>query len=111
MKLPVPKFLAVTNITIELSDGLDENGSHKIVSTFDVGCRFEESHSVVYTNEGKKTTLSGKAFIFEKLDKFPNNPNDIVGRCKVRDGEYHISQAIRMLNPDGSVNHIVLGLM
>lgn len=110
MKLPVPKFLAVTNMTVELSE-LDENGAHKIISTFDVGCRFEENHSVVYTKEGKKATLSGKAFIFEKLDKFPNDPEKISGYCKVSGVTHHISYAIRKLNPDGSINHIVLGLM
>jgi hypothetical protein len=110
MKLPVPKFLAVTNMTVELCE-LDENGAHKILSTFDVECRFEESHSVVYTKEGKKATLSGKAFIFEKLDKFPNDPETIIGHCKVNDVTHNISHAIRKLNPDGSINHIVLGLI
>ena len=36
MKLPVPKFLAVTNAKIQLANGTDENGSLNIVSEFDI---------------------------------------------------------------------------
>lgn len=109
MMLAVPKFLATESAAIEIAGGTDENGALKIVSTFDVKCRHQQSNSVVYTKEGTKVTLKGKAFIFEQFELFPDN--DASGFCTIGGIKYDMVHSSKKRNPDGSVNHIVLELI
>lgn len=108
MKLPTPKRLATKDIKVQIANGTDENGVLNIVDVFDVKCRFEQSNSVAYTKEGEKLTLKGKAFIFEKLEKFPD---DASGLCTVGEIQYDIVHSSKKYDPYGSINHIVLELI
>ena len=108
MKLPTPKFLANSNVKIQVVDGTDENGAQNITNEIDVGARLQQSNSIVYTKEGKKVSLKAKLFIFEKLDEIPD---DVSGFCIVNDNKYDIANLSKKMNPDNSVNHIVLELV
>lgn len=108
MKLPVTKFLANEDANIQIANGTDENGALNIVDKVDVKVRFEQSNSVVYTKEGTKVTLKAKLFMFEKFDKIPD---DASGFCTINNIKYDIVNSSKKMNPDGSVNHIVLELI
>lgn len=104
----VPDFLAKENVTITLTNGIDENGSPKKVSEFTVKGRVEEANAVIFETDGKKVQLSRKVFIFESLDNF----NDKVeGTCLIDKSSFKIYNSKRLKNPDGSLNHVVLELM
>ena len=103
-----PKFLANKSITVHIADGHDENGELKIVQIEEFKARVETDNSIVYTKEGRKTTLKAKAFIFENVD---NLSVEMEGKCIVEGSEYIIQSVAKMLNPDGSVNHFKLGLI
>lgn len=108
MRLPVPKFLATTDSNIQIADGTNENGELNIVEQINVKCRFEKGNGSIYTKEGIKVPLQAKVYIFEKLDKFPEV---ICGKCTSSNCTYDIANAKRLINPDGSVHHIVLELI
>ena len=108
MKLQVPKFLAKTSAKIQIVNGTDENGAPNITSEFDVKCRSERSNAVTFTNEGREVPLKAKVFIFEKFESFPD---EITGFCTIGTVTYDIANACKQLNPDGSINHIVLELI
>lgn len=106
--LPVPKFLAKTDISVEIGEGTDENGVLNVVDKFNVKCRFEESNSSIYTKDGAKVTLKAKAFIFDELSRFPD---DVSGFCTINDIKYDIAHSSKKFNPDATINHVVLELM
>lgn len=108
MKFPALKFLANVDAHIEVNDGTDENGAPNVVDEFVVGCRFEQSNSVVHTKEGTKVTLRAKVFIFEGFEKCPN---EMTGFCTVDKVKYDVANVSKKRNPDGSIQHIVLELM
>ena len=108
MKFQVPKYLALANAHVQISNGTDENGALKVENEFDVGCRLQQSNSVTYTKEGTKVTLKAKLFVFEKFDNFPD---DTSGFCTVDGVKYDIVNSSKKRNPDNSVNHIVLELV
>ena len=103
-----PKFLMNTPVFITFTDGIDENGAAKLLKEVTTSARVETSNSVVYDAEGKKARLKAKAFIFEKLEQFPD---EMKGTCYVGNLKYDIHLGSKKRNPDGSVNHIVLELM
>lgn len=107
MKLPVPKFLATKQAHIKFFDGTDENGAEEIQSEVDVSCRLQSYDGTTYTKDGQKVSLKAKVFVFEKLESFPE---EVTGKCTVDCSDYNIATASRKLNPDGTVNHIVLEL-
>lgn len=106
--LYVPEFLAKEDVLVKISDGLDENGSPKITSENLVKARIESSNSVAYTKDGQKVRLSLKAFIFKGHENFYVGMS---GECIVEGKEYKVVTTKKLENPDGSVNHYVLGLM
>jgi hypothetical protein len=108
MKLPAPKFLAKIDAKVQIADGTDENGAPNIDNEFDVKCRHESSNAVIFTKDGREVPLKGKVFIFEKFESFPD---DITGFCTIGTIQYDIAHASKKLNPDGSINHIVLELI
>lgn len=109
MRLPVPKFLAMTSAHVQIADGTDENGALKIVKELDnIMGRFEQSNSVAYTKEGAKVTLKAKLFIFEKLNEIPD---EMSGFCTVNNTKYDIVHISKKLNPDATIHHIVLELI
>jgi len=103
-----PKFLAKTSIEVKIFDGFDENGSPKVGKVVQVKARTESSNGFVYGPDGKKITLSQKAFIFEGFDDFYVGMS---GKAVIGDVEHDIAQVKRLTNPDGTVNHFVLGLV
>lgn len=105
---PVPSFLANKDILVKISDGLDENGSPKLKAEAKVKARIESSDTVAYTSEGQKVKLSLKAFIFKGHESFYVGMS---GECEVEGKEYKIVTTKKLVNPDGSINHYVLGLM
>lgn len=108
MRLPTPKFLANTNTIVEIGNGTDVNGELKIVDTFPLKCRFEQSNDIIYLKEGEKVSLKGKCFFFDNLERFPDK---FSGFCTVNDVKYGIANSSKKFNPDGSINHVVLGLI
>ena len=107
MQLPNLKYLANTDAHIGFGS-LDENGELVISKELDIKVRKESTNSVIYTQEGAKVTLKAKLFIFEKLDEFPD---DEKGTCKIDECNYDVASIQKALNPDGTIHHIVLGLM
>ena len=103
-----PKFLTKTSIEVKVFDGFDENGSPKIGKVVPVNARTESSNGVIYGPDGKKITLSQKAFIFEGFDDFYVG---MAGKAVINDVEHDIALVICYENPDGTVNHFVLGLV
>lgn len=101
------KQLAKTPISLKITDGLDENGSPKVVQEVEAKARVESTSTVVYTKDGQKVTLSKKAFIFDNLETFQN---PIEGICLVEGKEHKVVTSAFLTNPDGSLNHIKLGL-
>lgn len=108
MKLNRPKFLATENVIIEIADGTDENGALNIVSVVETKARVESTNSIVYTKEGVKTTLKQKLFIFDRFDKIPDCAS---GFCTVNNIKYDVAFTAKYKNPDGTMNHVLMGLM
>ena len=108
MNLQQLKFLAKAEVDVQISSGTDENGSLKIVDTFGCKARVEQHNKVIYLKDGQKATLLMKVFIFENLEKFPDN---ISGYCTAFNYKYDIANGSKKRNQDGSVNHIVLELV
>ena len=108
MKLYTPKHLATIQAAIEFADGTDENGNIKCLSYAVVNGRLESSNSIAYTQDGRKVSLSAKLFIFEQTHLFSLKTE---GKCKIGDTEFLIANVTIRMNPDGSVNHVVLGLI
>lgn len=108
MKLPTLKHLATESIEVKIANGTDENGSPKISKTVSCKCRAEQTSEIVYLKDGRKVTLLMKLFIFDKLDEFPT---EFSGFCTIFNYTYDIAAVRRLLNPDGSLNHIELRLM
>ena len=104
----VPKFLANTIIEVKIFDGFDENGSPKIGKVVPVKARLESANTVAYTPDGKKVTLSQKAFIFEGFEDFYVG---MTGSAVIDGIDHSIAQVIRYMNPNGTTNHFVLGLV
>lgn len=103
-----PKHLAKTDISVQIFDGFDENGSPAVGKVVDTKARVESTNGVVYGTNGQKITLSQKAFIFEGFDDFTV---DMSGKAIVNEKEHDIAQVKCLTNPDGSINHYVLGLV
>lgn len=103
-----PKHLAKTSIEVKILDGFDENGSPKVGKVVQAKARAESSNDVVYTTEGQKVTLSQKAFVFEGFDDFYVGMS---GKVTIDKVEHDIVQVKCFRNPNGSVNHYVLGLI
>lgn len=103
-----PKFLAKTSIEVKIFDGFDENGSPKVGKVVPVKARTESSNEVVYSSDGVKKTLKQKAFIFEGFDSFYV---EMTGKAYIDGIEYGIEKVIKWVNPDGTINHYVLGLV
>lgn len=103
-----PKFLANESIAVHIADGTNENGALKIVQVVDLKARIEAANEIVYLPDGKKGTLKQKAFVFEDLDKLPER---FEGKIVVGNVEYILVSVRLCLNPDGSRNHFVLGMM
>lgn len=109
MKLPTPKFLANQLIQIEFHDDkTDVNGNNVVLSSLEVMCRYQESNETSYLKDGKKVRLVGKAFVFDKLDEFPEK---IIGKATIGTDSHEVFKGERFKNPDGSVNHIVLEMV
>ena len=108
MRLSVPKFLAKDDIVVKVADGYDENGSPKISETIEVKARVEKKSTTIYNKEGNKVTTKARAFIFEKLESFPD---ELSGFCTVGEESYDIAMLSKLKNPDGSTNHIVMELI
>lgn len=93
---------------VQIFDGFDENGSPVVGKEVPVKARTESSNAIVYGSDGQKRTLNLKAFIFEGFDDFYVS---MTGRVLVGAEEHDIAQVKQLLNPNGSINHYVLGLI
>ena len=109
MSLFVPKFLANKTISLVFnSEDTDENGEEKIIGEISTKCRMQKDDGTAYLADGKKADLRAKVFVFDELDKFPD---EIFGECTIDGTKYQIAKASKMANPDGTINHVVLELM
>lgn len=101
MKLPFPKFLANTPITVYKTE-LGEDGEEE-VQIFDGQCIYTDKSKQIMTAEKQLVTLCGKAVIEGNID---------ISEGYVRkDGvKKKIFSIERPLNPDGSVFSTELNL-
>ena len=108
IKLPYPAFLDVTDITVNLTDGIDGNGEPNIVDTFEGKCRLFEKAKTVRDPDGKLIQLEGRVTI--GCDISPS-VNVLEGNVIIAEREMKIYKGKRPRNPDGTVNHTVLELI
>lgn len=101
MKLPFPKFLANTPITVFKTE-LGEDGEEE-EKVFDGKCIYTDKQKQVMTAEKQLVTFSGKAVI-------EGNIPIKEGYIKVNGDEKKIYSIERPLNPDGSVFSTELNL-
>jgi len=108
MKLPYPKHLDVTPITVHIMDGIDGNGTPNEVAIYTGKCRLVEKTKTVRDPDGKMIQLEGKAYF--GCDIAPS-VSLLEGHVEVLGKEMKIYKASRPRNPDGSVHHTELELM
>lgn len=101
MKLPFPKFLANTPITVFKTE-LGEDGEEE-EKVFNGKCIYTDKQKQVMTAEKQLVTLSGKAVI-------EGNIPIKEGYIKVNRDKKNIYSIERPLNPDGSVFSTELNL-
>ena len=108
MKLPYPKFLDRTPITIQLTSDIDINGKPNIALNITTKCIFNEVVKKVYSSDGKLIQLEGQATICGDIAP---NLSQIEGYATIFNKEYRIYKGKRLRNPDGSVHHTELELV
>jgi hypothetical protein len=112
MKWPqlVPDSVCNTPITINLTDGTDEDGAPKVVATWSGNCNYSEKQKQVLDAQHCLITLEATALF--PGDIFPGREK-LQGEAIIGDGTitWTIYRGSRARNPDGSVNFTQLELM
>lgn len=107
-KLLYPRHLDTTDVKIDVTDGMNVDGTPKVILTYAGKCRFNESHKLIRDVDGKLIMLEGRIYIGEDIAP---NINVIEGNVEINGVKYQIYKASRPRNPDGSVNHTKLELI
>ena len=105
MKLPYPKIKPNAHAKIIASGEITKNGSH-LSEEWEGEVIYNEHHSWVQDEQGKKVESTGKIFIFN--DIFPTLAQ-LTGMVEIRGKKYTFSGS-RLYNPDGTVHHVELRL-
>lgn len=112
MKWPqlVPDTACNTPITVNLTDGTDEDGAPKTAATWSGNCNYSEKQKQVLDAEHRLITLEATALF--NGDIFPGREK-LEGEVTVNGGDltWTIYRASRARNPDGTVNFTQLVLM
>lgn len=107
-KLPYPHFMDVTPITVTLTNGIEESGAEKTVTTVNTFCYFEENVETSRDVDGIKHKLKGKAIMGRDVSALVKT---IKGSVSVNGVTYKILTGSRFNNPDGTVHHTELELV
>lgn len=107
--LLVPDSMCNTPITIQLEDGINEDGSPKKTVIFEGKCNYSEKSKQVLNAERQLVQLNATALF--NGDIAPGK--DIAGEAVINNGEVvrRIYSASRGRNPDGKVNFTKLELI
>jgi len=108
MKVPYPHHLDKTPIVVTITDGIDGNGSPKVVATYEGRCRMHETSRYDRDPDGKLVRVEGKVFI--GCDIAPS-VRSLEGHVEVFGRKMNIYKASRPRNPDGSIHHTKLELI
>lgn len=112
MKWPqlVPDSVCTTPITVNITDGIGEDGAPKVVSSWSGKCNYSEKQKQVLDAERRLITLEATALF--NGDIFPGQEK-LEGSVVIGDGTivWQVYRGSRARNPDGSVNFTQLELM
>ena len=108
-KLPYPRFLANTQVTVTITEGLTEDGESDVKLIYEGKCIYDEKSRQVLDAERRLVRLSAKAII--EGDLYPGL--DLEGFVEVAGSgvKRSIFRAARPRNPDGSVYSTELELI
>ena len=109
MKWPdlVQESVCTTPITVHFEDGINEDGSPRIVAVFVGMCNYSEKAKTVFDGERKAVRRSAVAMF--SGDIYPEK--DIEGCVEVGNTTRRIIASSRGRNPDGTVNFTQLELI
>ncbi|MGX8702070.1 hypothetical protein [Caproiciproducens sp.] len=112
MKWPelVPDAVCNTPIIINITDGINEDGSPKVVDTWEGKCNYSEKQKQILDAERRLITLEATALF--NGDIFPGREK-LEGEATLDGGSTvrTIYRGSRARNPDGTVNYTQLELM
>jgi hypothetical protein len=111
MKFPYLKNWDNNPFYVEITDGIDDNGAPKVVTTYTGLCNFSEKSKTIRDKDGQWVQLNASLMIGK--DIAPEVPV-LVGHVYLPDSngrQWKIWKGSRVRNPDGTVNHTVLELM
>lgn len=108
MKLPYPKSLDITPITVEMTNGINSDGEPNVDLVYEGKCRLVETTKTLRDADGKLIQLVAVAYI--GCDIAPSK-NLVSGSVTIFGNKFKIHNVSRPRNPDGSVHHTKLELM
>lgn len=112
MKYPclVPKRLCKTDIALVLhEEGVSESGGPIVAAELSLKCNYQDSSKMIMDTEQKLIQISGIAMFTG--DICPELPVISGGIATIFGKERTILQALKVRNPDGSVNYTELRLV
>ncbi|EXG84070.1 hypothetical protein K413DRAFT_0782 [Clostridium sp. ASBs410] len=112
MKYPclVPKRLCKTDITLVLyEEGLSESGGPMVAAELSLKCNYQDSAKMIMDIDQKLVQISGIALF--PGDICPDLPVISAGEATIFEKERTIIQALKVRNPDGTVNYTELRLI
>lgn len=112
MKYPclVPKRLCKTDITLVLyEEGLSESGGPLVAAELSLKCNYQDSAKMIMDTDQKLVQISGIALF--PGDICPGLPVISGGEATIFGKERTIMQALKVRNPDGTVNYTELRLV
>lgn len=107
MRFPYPKWLDVTPVVINITDGLTEDGVPDIISTTPKNARVDESVGSYYDAKGFKKKAAMTIYFEGNIE----GEKPLTGSVTVYSVSYEIKTGNRHHNPDGSVcfTELILG--
>ncbi|WP_313151857.1 hypothetical protein [Lacrimispora sp.] len=112
MKYPclVPKRLCKTDVALVLhEEGLSESGGPLVAAELSLKCNYQDSAKMIMDTEQKLVQISGIALF--PGDICPDLPVISAGEATIFEKERTIMQALKVRNPDGTVNYTELRLI
>ncbi len=105
----VPDAVCTTPITVQLEDGLNEDGSPRKTTLFSGGCNYTQKTQQKTDAERRVITITGVAL----MNGDPAPGVSIIGTALIGENrEPHlIHQSQKATNPDGTVNYTRLELI
>lgn len=105
----VPPAVCTTPIEVTLEDGVNEDGSPKVVGRYTGKCNYREEAK--WSVDGERRVVRMMGIVLIDGDIAPGlediTGTTIIGRGKVR----RIDKGVRGRNPDGTVNYTRLELI